>query len=236
MTLPAYKRIKNDLVSRIEGGSLKPEDRTPSEHELARHYRVSRLTVQRAMRELVSEGVLRRIQGSGTFVTTMPHRFALVEVRDVVEEIRALGGAPRSEVLMQRRCTVPNEIRELLELAQDEEVFNVAIVQSLDDEPVAYEERWAVREVFPDFLEQDFIRTTVFTYFASRSALEEVDTVVSAVRPTPRTAQLLAIEADEPCIRVQRRNHYRGRWITLTRITYAGSRQVLASRYKPAGR
>ena len=47
---------------------MQPDDRIPSENQLAKQHSVSRLTVQRAIRELVSEGLLRRTQGSGTFV------------------------------------------------------------------------------------------------------------------------------------------------------------------------
>jgi GntR family histidine utilization transcriptional repressor len=236
MALPSYKRIKHDLLERIQRGDLKASDRVPSENELARKYGVSRLTVQRAIRELVAEGLLRRAQGAGTFVTSVPHRFALVEVRDPVQEIRDLGGQPNSEVLMQRRCATSADVEELLDLEAGAEVFQVAILQSFNQEPVAYEERWAVLDVFPDFLQQDFNRTSVFHYFASRSVLEDVETLVAAVHPPPRIAQLLEIAPSEPCIRVQRRNRYRGKWITLTRITYAGSRQVLASRFQPGQR
>ncbi len=236
VALPSYKRIKQDLLEQIQRGALKAADRVPSENELARKYDVSRLTAQRAIRELVSEGLLRRAQGSGTFVTSVPHRFALVEVRDPVQEIRDMGGEPNSEVLMQRRCAASADVEDLLDLEPGEEVFQVTILQSFDQEPVAYEERWAVRDVFPDFLQQDFSRTSVFKYFASRSVLEDVETVVAAVHPPARIAQLLEIAPSEPCIRVQRRNRYRGQWITLTRITYAGSRQVLASRFQSGQR
>ncbi|MEO0996332.1 MAG: UTRA domain-containing protein [Pseudomonadota bacterium] len=233
MAQPRYLQIKHALLDQIQTGELQPDDRIPSEHKLAQQYSVSRLTVQRAIRELVSEGLLRRTQGSGTFVTSNLHRFSLLEVRDVVDEISRLGGEPASEVLMHRRITPPPEIDELLELDAGVEVFHVAVLQSMDGEPVAHEERFAVVDVYPDFLDQDFSRRSVFDYLASRSVLEEIENVVCAVNVGKRLAGLLEIDVNEPCIRVQRRNWYRKQCVTLTRITYAGSRQVLCSRYKP---
>lgn len=234
MTIPLYLKIKQDILEQIHSGKLKIHDRVPSENQLARQFSVSRLTVQRALRELVSEGYLRRAQGSGTFVTPSVHRFALIEVRDVVEEIRRMGGEPHSEVLLQRRLVPEAEVQDLLDLAADEDIFHAAIIQRMDGVPVAFEERFAVPDVFPDFLEQDFSRRTVFDYFASRSELEEIENEVGAIKPSARIARDLEIALDEPCLRISRRNWYRGQCITLTRITYAGARQVLSSRYRPS--
>ena len=233
MTQPRYLQIKNDILHQIQTGDLQPEDRIPSEHQLCKQFHVSRLTVQRAIRELVSEGLLRRAQGSGTFVTNFTHRFSLIEVRDVVEEIRRLGGKATTEVLLHRRVAPHEDVQKLLEIEPGAEVFHVALVQSMDDEPVAYEERFVVLDVYADFLDQDFSKRSVFNYLANRSVLEDVENIVSAVLADKRMVVVLEIDAAEPCIRVQRRNWYKGQCVTLTRITYAGSRQVLASRYRP---
>ena len=233
MTQPRYLQIKNAILEKIQSGTLQPDDKISSEHKLAKQYSVSRLTVQRAIRELVSEGLLRRVQGSGTFVNAFTHRFSLIEVRDVVDEISRLGGKPSSEVLLQRRVVPPPEIDELLELDEGQEVFHVAVLQSMDGVPVAHEERFAVVDVYSDFLEQDFTKRSVFDYLAARSVLEDIENIVAAVHVDRRLANLLEIDVGEPCIRVQRRNWYGGQCVTLTRITYAGSRQVLASRYRP---
>jgi len=230
---PRYLQIKNQILHQIHTGDLQPEDRIPSEHQLAKQHQVSRLTVQRAIRELVSHGLLRRVQGSGTFVTNFRHRFSLIEVRDVVEEIRRLGGEPTTEVLLHRRFTPPEDIQELLEIEPETDVFHVALLQTMDDEPVAYEERFAIVDVYPDFLDQDFGKHSVFDYLASRSVLEDIENVVSAVLADKRMAIILDVNEAEACVRVRRRNWYKGQCVTLTRITYAGTRQVLASRYRP---
>lgn len=231
--LPQYKLIRNNLVARIRSGELRPGDRVESENALGARYGVSRLTVQRAIRELVSEGILRRVQGSGTFVSSGAPGFPLVEVRDLVEEIRARGSQPATEVLVQRRYLPDETDRALMELEPGASLFHALLLVSSDGVPVALEDRQALPEVYPDFLEQDFARTSIFAYFASRSVLEDIENVVTAILPDRRVAQLLEIETTEPCLHVQRRNWYRGRCVTLTRVTYAGRRQALRSRYRP---
>lgn len=68
-SLPRYKRLKQFMLEQIRCGALKPGDRIATEVELCKKYRWSRLTISRALNELELEGVLTRIQGSGTYVT-----------------------------------------------------------------------------------------------------------------------------------------------------------------------
>lgn len=232
---PQYALIRDYIIDQIHAGAFAADERIPSEHKLARQFGVSRLTVQRALRELVGTGILRRSQGSGTFVNPTTPRFSLIEVRDLADQIKESGGTPGTDLLVQRRLLADARLAEQFCIAEGEEIFHAALVQSMNDIPVALEERFALPAVFPDFLEQDFLSISVFDYFASRTRLEEIENVVSAIIPERRVCNLLEIERDEPALFLERRNIVDERPITVTRITYAGSRQVLASRYKPFG-
>ncbi len=66
--LPAYQRIKNHISRPITSGRWQAGDAVPSEHALMQRFDVSRMTVNRAMRELVAEGLITRTRGSGSFV------------------------------------------------------------------------------------------------------------------------------------------------------------------------
>jgi len=66
--LPKYRRILEDLREAIEGGRLKPGDKLQTEAELGRVYQASRITVARAVNELMQHGLVSRRAGSGTHV------------------------------------------------------------------------------------------------------------------------------------------------------------------------
>ena len=68
MAEPHYARMKSFIRDRIAQGALKPGDRVPSEHELVAQFSVSRMTANRALKELAAEGLVTRRSGSGTFV------------------------------------------------------------------------------------------------------------------------------------------------------------------------
>ena len=65
-----YLEIKDYLMERIRSGEYKPEQAIPAERELAAQLGVSRMTVRKAIEELMYEGLLIRRKGSGTFLTT----------------------------------------------------------------------------------------------------------------------------------------------------------------------
>lgn len=67
---PLYQGIKQDLLDKIYAGMLKPDTQIPSEKELSEQFKVSRITVRRALEELEEEGFIYRRQGKGTFVSS----------------------------------------------------------------------------------------------------------------------------------------------------------------------
>ena len=86
-----YQQIK-DLVSRqIQDGTLGPGDRLPSEHELVAKFGMSRMTVNRALRELAAQGRIVRIAGVGSFVSEQKPHLTLLRIANLASEIRQRG-------------------------------------------------------------------------------------------------------------------------------------------------
>jgi DNA-binding GntR family transcriptional regulator len=107
-TGPAFQNIKDYLLKEIQSGTWKEGDAIPSEAMLAEQFSVSRMTVNRAVRELTTEQILTRIQGSGTYVAQHKYQATLVEIKSIAEEIRSRGHAHRSE-LHELTATVANQ-------------------------------------------------------------------------------------------------------------------------------
>ncbi|MBT2288148.1 GntR family transcriptional regulator [Paenibacillus albidus] len=72
--IPKYMQLKNELLSWIQSGRMKPEEKAPSEHEIAGQFGMSRQTVRQALGQLEKEGWLYRLQGKGTFVARQETR------------------------------------------------------------------------------------------------------------------------------------------------------------------
>ncbi|MBI3900100.1 MAG: GntR family transcriptional regulator [Gammaproteobacteria bacterium] len=70
VVMPIFQVIKNVIVDDVRSGRLKPGDRVESENSLARHFHASRMTVNRALRDLTHDGLIRRVRGVGSKEST----------------------------------------------------------------------------------------------------------------------------------------------------------------------
>jgi GntR family transcriptional regulator, histidine utilization repressor len=231
---PLYEKVKRHMLDLLASGQWAMDQRLPSEHELVALLGVSRMTVNRALRELTSEGHLQRIQGVGTFVAPPRPQAALIEINDIGEEIRARGQRHRSEVILLER--IDNPAPDLL--ARFERGSMKAVAHSIvshfeNDVPVLLEERFVNPELAPDYLDQDFTAVTTYDYLSQRVPLTEVEHVISAVSAGKDLARLLRLRVGEPCLLLHRRTWWNRVVVTVNNFTYAGNRYVLGSRYVP---
>ncbi len=139
---PLYAGVKQMILTRIQSGEWAPNARVPSENELVAELGVSRMTANRALRELASVGVLIRIQGVGSFVAERKGHSALVEVRNIAEEIKARGHAHTAEVIVLQEETASPEVADALDIPIGEPVFHSVIVHHENDVPVQLEDRF----------------------------------------------------------------------------------------------
>lgn len=77
---PLYARVKQMITQQIKSGNWPPHYRVPSESELVSQLGFSRMTINRALREMTADGLLVRMQGVGTFVAEPKTQSALFEV------------------------------------------------------------------------------------------------------------------------------------------------------------
>src|SRR3546814_16062181 len=96
---PCYAGIKQRICAAVRDGHLKPGDRVPSEAELVQQFDVSRMTANRALRELQAAGILVRSAGSGSFISEPKPLGQIIEIRNIAATIRARGHVYRARVI-----------------------------------------------------------------------------------------------------------------------------------------
>ncbi|MDH3337699.1 MAG: GntR family transcriptional regulator, partial [Gammaproteobacteria bacterium] len=137
---PRYQQLKDLIIRRISSGDLGPQDRVPSENELVESMNVSRMTANRAMRELTDEGYVQRVAGRGTFVADFRARSHVLEVHNIADEIERRGHAHTSEVLQQSRQHARGEIARALHIEQGVDVFHLLLVHFENGVPIQLED------------------------------------------------------------------------------------------------
>lgn len=235
---PLYQRIKDHILERIGSGDWPAGHRIPSENQLVDEFGISRMTVNRAIRELASEGYLSRLTGVGTFVREMPRQTSMIEIMNIADEISARGHEHSCTVVSLREVTAQAGLADRFQREPGAALYHIVAVHREDGVPVQLEERYVSPLLAPDFLAQDFSRRTPTAYLLSLAAVEQLEHVVRAVLPTPAQQELLDVPADEPCLVVERRSWSYGAVATVATLTYPSSRYELKARFdtNPNGR
>ncbi len=229
--MPLYLQLKQMILEHIRSGEWPRDHRVPSESELVRRHGVSRMTANRALRELTSEGFLRRVQGVGTFVADVPPQSALVRVRDIAEEIAARGHRHSADVVRIVAEPASIEVAERFGIAVGSAVFHSVLVHRENGVPIQLEDRYVAPELVPDYLDQDFTRSTPHAYLMMKAPLSEAEHVIEAVLPESWERYLLRLDRLEPCLCLRRRTWSAGRLASLARLLFPGSRYRLGEHF-----
>lgn len=231
--LPLYQQVKQFIMGRIESGELPPASRIPSETELVEQLGASRMTVNRALRELSMEGILQRVQGVGTFVAAPKVRSSLFGVRSIAEEIRERGGVHSCDVMLLQEEKADAALAAALELPKGAKVFHSVILHRDRGKPVQLAERYVNPAAAPGYLDQDFNATTPSEYLFLVAPLSEVEHIIEAKSPDKKVARFLEMAPGEACLVLRRRTWSLGRVVMSATMHYPGSRHNMGERFKP---
>lgn len=229
---PQYLKVKNHLRERIASGHWVAGDLLPSEAELVVQFEVSRMTVNRALRELTQEGLVERLQGVGTFVAQLHRISSTLTVHDVHDEIIKRGHRHEAQVHLLEQVRATAAQAQEFGLKMGAKLFHSVIVHLEDGLPIQCEDRWVNPACAPDYLTLDFSLSTPTNYLLEVAPLSEARYSIEALLPTAEEAKLLRLSKDQPCLVVKRRTFSRGQTVTVVRLTHPGSLYILEGSFQ----
>lgn len=224
---PAYRRLKDVISEQIVTGRWPEGDLLPSESQLVNSLGLSRMTINRALRELSTEGVVVRIAGVGTFVAERKSSSALYEVRNIADEVSRRGHRHHTDVVFLREEPADLRVHRLFGITEGQPVFHSLVVHFEDDIAIQLEDRQVNPELVPEYLAQNFTTLTPNNYLSRIAPLGKGEHVVEAVLGTAGDCTLLGIEESEPCLLIHRRTWSEGRLVSAARLLHPGSRYRL---------
>lgn len=230
-----YQQVEDYIVRHIQDGTWPPGHRLPSEHELVSRFGMSRMTVNRALRDLVQQGRIVRVAGVGSFVAEDKPQSTLLHIASIAREVRQRGHDYRCALLSAERVAAPGDIAAWLGLRSGQSVFHTVCLHLENEVPVQFEDRYVNPQVVPDFLDQDFGETPPGEYLVQNVPFDEIEHVVDAVLPTPEQASRLQIDPTEPCLMLTRRTWTRATPVTMVRCLHPSSRYRLGCRFDAVG-
>lgn len=137
---PAYLQLRDRLAAAIDDGLLVPGSALPSERALALTLGLSRMTVRRAFEQLVKDGRVEQLHGSGTYVRSRPLEQIIDHVFGFTEEARHLGLQPTSRLIRAEHVPADTAAAAALQLELGGAVLRITRLRSTNDEPLAVQE------------------------------------------------------------------------------------------------
>ncbi len=193
---PLYQQLMRRLQNDVAAGAYPPGGRIPSEQVLCDTYGVSRVTVRKAMLDLVQEGLLVRKQGKGTFVADARLKRDLQHITSFSDACRGMGRTAGSRLVELRRDTARAEDVERLHVQEGAQVIELCRLRLCDDEPVMLEYNRFAPDM--DFIERENLQGSLYGllrahgYIPSRATHD-----ISLGHATPAVSRYLATAAGE---------------------------------------
>jgi len=217
---PQYLKLKHYVLSHITNGDWPPLSRVPSENELVAQFGVSRMTVNRALRELTDAGVVTRLQGVGSFVAGPKAESAMFAVRSIRDEIVARGQTHTVDVLICEQVSARATTARQFGLPTGAELFHSRLLHLADGIALQLEDRFVNPVSAPDYLAIDFHVEIPHQYLMRVAPLQKTEHVIEAEAANKRVAKLLDAAPGDPLLTLTRRTWSRGHVASYVRLTH----------------
>jgi len=223
-TVHKHVQVREYVRGLIQGAE--PGSPAPSERELVQHFGVARMTVRQALDALVSEGLLERIPGRGTFVARAKIDVQ-VRLSSYSEEMARRGMTPGSRTLLARMESAGPGVARALEINEGDKVVHWQRLRLADDAPMCIEDAFLADSIVPGFLDTP-LPESLYADLQRRELLPTwgEDSVDAAVA-RPEEAQLLGLSEGSPVLRIARRAFAGNLAVEVSRSTFRADRYTL---------
>lgn len=220
--------IMDHLIASIQSGKYEPDDKLPSENELADCFKVPRMTARKAYERLQELGYIYSKQGKGSFVQDRNLRIPLVlsANKSFSQKMTELGYAYQSRNIGCEPIEFNNKIYESLGVGEDDRVFKIGRLRVIDERPIALHLSYVAEAVFPDIESAGKEITSMFRYYESRGYQEfrSNETFLRLTHPTKYERELLACSSLVPLLVLESEciDSVSGRTLEYSKTMYRG--------------
>jgi GntR family transcriptional regulator len=201
--IPRYYHLKETILERITNGTWATGSAIPPEPELCREFGVSRITVRRAIGDLVHEGKLYTIQGKGTFIARpkLDERF-IHRAFGFFEDMERQGQSLATRVIQQQVIPAPETVATYLQIPPETPVHCLVRVRSVQDETILVSTTYIPEALCPELVHDDLTSGSLYRWLQTRYglAVARAERTIEAIEAPQREAKLLDIALHSPLL------------------------------------
>jgi GntR family histidine utilization transcriptional repressor len=220
--MPAYEQVKAWIRQHIASGQWRPGDGVPSEAALMERFHISRMTANRALRELAAD----------TTVAQLHRISSRLVIRDIHEEVVERGHVHTTRVIRVAQEAAGAEVARSLDLPAGAPVFHSVLVHLENGVPIQWEDRYVNPAAAPDYLRTDFTQVSPTLHLLRHAPLTEASYAIEACLPTAEEARQLDIKRTDPCLCMMRRTVSGAHVASVARLVYPGQRYSFAGQFQ----
>ncbi|QNI30383.1 GntR family transcriptional regulator [Alloacidobacterium dinghuense] len=201
-----YAKVEETIATEIARGEYRPGDQLPTEDELLERFQVSRITVRRAIQNLVHRRLLEIRRGLGTFVLAPRIEAELTKLTGFVEDMNAVGRKATARVVGQRVVSASARVAERLHLTKGTKVMQIERVRLADEVPISFDETFLPLPLGKQIVHNDLRFHPIFALLEEEYGvpLVEADYELEAVIATKAIADALQVRVGSPIFQVER--------------------------------
>ncbi|MFL6735011.1 MAG: GntR family transcriptional regulator [Sphingomicrobium sp.] len=218
---PLYLQLQKILRDAIQGELMKAGEAIPAERDLAEEFDVSRITVRKAIGGLVSDGLVARRRGAGTFVTPARVEKSFSKLTSFSEDMISRGRKPHSKWIRRTTGSVTPEEALSLGLSPGSVVYRFHRIRYADDTPMALEFTAIPAYCLPSI---EVVGSSLYEALEAAGHLPvRALQRLRAIACTQEQAEALGIEPGAPGLAIERRGFLQdGRPAEFTQTYYRG--------------
>lgn len=198
-----FEKVANEIEKRIQEGIYVRSQKLPSEYDLAKEFAVSRLTVRKAIDELIQKNILYKLKGKGTYVMS-PQKIQSGRsgLKGFTEAAKEYGKVSQTEVIAFHPIKkVPTMIQEALKLDETTTIYELVRRRNLDESPMTVEKIYLAKAYVEGLTAQDF-EGSLFKLLEEKVEIAYSHQEIEAILVTKELAELLNVAVGGPLLKV----------------------------------
>ncbi|HUN06712.1 MAG TPA: GntR family transcriptional regulator [Aggregatilineales bacterium] len=202
--IPLYHQVEIDLRALIESGALNPTDTLPPETELSRLYGVGRQTIRMALSRLVTDRLIARQAGRGTFILTPPDRSRFYLDQSFSRQMAEMGMKPTSRILDSATGSLDANAPRALHSRLGAPYLYLARLRLGDNQPIGLQYSTIVIDRCPTLPSHDFTRESLYDVLANQYHLSigQILHSITAVAADATESDALQVPESAPLLQV----------------------------------
>lgn len=200
--LPMYRQLSNIIRTNVENGVYEANQKIPTEMELSKKYNVSRVTVRKALEELVEDGILLRKQGKGTFISEKKTTNINYPQTSFADACLLSGKKPTTRLLSYSMEVPTKKIADFFGIEQTEMVIKIRRIRMADGEPIILEV-----DYFPEsfaFLADEALTDSI-ALILNRNNIYPIhgETVTTICYASEEESRVLNVDVEQPLLYIR---------------------------------